>query len=291
MSSMPGGPERIPLARWTGREAIETWLLEQFKRPDAELDLAAMALALGALEHPAVPLERYARHLDALIADAGARHGEEMPLAARVRAINLSLFERHGYGGDAETYDNLDNANLIRVIDRRKGLPIALAILYLHIARGNGWSAEGINFPGHFVLRLEDRGSAVIIDPFAAGAACDADYLERLLRSTQGTGSALEQQHLAPASNRDMLLRLQNNIKTRQVQRGEFAAALAAVERMALIVPDHPGIWLEAAALHGEIGQLQRGLLCLDAVRRLDPQGALAQQTDALAKALRTKLN
>jgi regulator of sirC expression with transglutaminase-like and TPR domain len=76
----------------------------------------------------------------------------------RVAALTQVMAEEHGYNGDRQHYDDLQNANLIRVIDRRRGLPVALGILYLHAARAQGWRAAGINFPGHFLIAVEHDG-------------------------------------------------------------------------------------------------------------------------------------
>lgn len=103
---------------------------------------------------------------------------EAEPAAALAEAMR-----RQGYAGDVLTYDDLQNANLIRVIDRRKGLPVALGILWIHAARARGWRADGLAFPGHFLVRLEHR---VIVDPFNEGRLCDAAFLRRLLRATAG---------------------------------------------------------------------------------------------------------
>ena len=63
------------------------------------------------------------------------------------RALARTFCERFDYRGDSETYDDTQNADLIRVIRRRRGLPVALGILYLHAARAQGWPAVGLNFP------------------------------------------------------------------------------------------------------------------------------------------------
>jgi regulator of sirC expression with transglutaminase-like and TPR domain len=115
--------------------------------------------------------------------------------------------------------------------------------------------------------------------------------LERLLKRSQGPEAELAAEHLAVAGNRDMLLRLQNNIKIRCLKQEDHAGALAVVERMALVAPAHPGIWYEAATLNAEIGQLQRARTCLAAVVRLDPQGRLGGEAAQLLTELGKRLN
>lgn len=281
----------MDVSAWTETAAIESWLLAQSRRADEALDLAQMALALAALARPGIDAAPYAAHLDALAREAAALAAPGMRAEAQVAALNAVLFERGGYAGDSETYDDLANADLMRVIDRRKGLPIALSILYLHVARGLGWPAAGVNFPGHFLVQVGAGERGVLVDPFARGAVRAPAELERLLKRTHGPEAALAPEHLARAANRDILLRLQNNIKLRCVQAGDVAGGLATVERMALIAPANPLVWFEAATLNAELGQLLRARTCLEAVTRLDPERRLAAQVEQLGTRLAARLN
>src|SRR5207237_10819284 len=90
-------------------------------------------------------------------------------LAARAHAINEISLLKYVYSGDELTYDDLQNGNLMRVVDRRKGLPVALGILYLHTARAQGWESVGLAFPGHFLVRLGDGPDRLMLDPFPVG--------------------------------------------------------------------------------------------------------------------------
>src|SRR6184192_3802488 len=118
------------------------------------LPIGDAALALASFERPRVGLSRYRQHLTALARDVGRHPGATGELAARAHALNEIILLKYGYSGDELTYDDLQNANLMRVVDRRTGLPVALGILYLHAARAQGWDAVGLGFPGHFLIRL-----------------------------------------------------------------------------------------------------------------------------------------
>lgn len=281
----------MDVSAWTDAAAVEAWLRAEAARPDDALDLAAAALALAALARPGLDARPYAVHLDALAKDAAASAAPAVDPAERAAALNEVLFGRAGYRGDRETYDDLANADLARVIDRRKGLPIALSILYLHVARALGWPAAGLNFPGHFIVRLGAGADGVYVDPFEQGALRSEDDLAALLRRMQGAEAALAPEHLALAGNRDILLRLQNNIKRRCLDAGDMAAGLAAVERMALVAPASAAVWYEAAALNAELGQLRRARACLEEVARHDRQHRFAGAADELLQRLRARLN
>ena len=205
---------------------------------DHKIDLAQAALALAARELSNEPPDMYQAHLEELAASVGsACEGAGGSLAAKHNALSHVLHEQYGYAGDQESYDDLQNANLIRVIDRRKGLPIALGILYIHCGRALGWDICGLNFPGHFLIRLEDGPQRIILDPFNGGGAIDVAGLRTLLKSTLGPDAELRPAHYAPARNRDILIRLQNNRKVRLIKADQFAEALAAVEDMLMFAP------------------------------------------------------
>jgi len=252
---------------------------------DEAIDLAGTALALAALDHPQADHDSYRSHLDALAQDVG-RHK-----TAQASALRDVLIGQYGYRGDRESYDDLDNANLIRVIDRRRGLPVALSILWLHAARAQGWRAEGLNFPAHFLIRVDAGDGAVVLDPFNGGAALGAAELRMLRKRLGGNDAELTPQDCAPVGNRAILLRLQNNIKLRLLQANRREGALTVLERMVLIAPGQAGLWHECARLHRDIGNLRAAIACLERVTALAGSETARQAVAAELKSLRTTLN
>jgi len=263
---------------------------------DEAIDLGECALALAALDRPRVDLARYRQHLttlsDELSAAALDLVEEGLPeLEARIDAIRRVIYETHGYAGDSLTYDDLQNANLMRVIDRRKGMPIALGILVIAAARKLGWAAEGINFPGHFLVRLGAEGRSAILDPFNGGEPCTAAALPELLKSVAGPEAELEPQHYQPSSNRDVLLRLQNNIKLRLLREGAGERAARVIEAMLMIAPDNAGLWRESGLIHGELGNMRRGLNELRQALALERDPRSQHQTAILIQELSARVN
>src|SRR5579885_1509090 len=112
-------------------DAFDPEQCARYLRELAELDspvlpIADAALALASFERPRVGLARYRQHLATIARDVGRHHDAAGGLAARAGALNDVILLKHGYSGDELTYDDLQNANLIRVLDRRTGLPVAL---------------------------------------------------------------------------------------------------------------------------------------------------------------------
>lgn len=275
------------------REEAEDILRRIAQEDDAAIDLAEGALALAALDRPRVGLGRYRDHLAALVSDVRTvvHDVRERTLESCAAAVNTVLFNRHGYAGDSLTYDDMQNANLIRVIDRKKGLPVALGILFLHIARAQGWQAHGVNFPGHFLVSLEVAGERAILDPFAGGTVRQTDELRALLKSATGREAELEPHHYAPMANRDVLLRLENNIKLRQLRAGSEGAALATLNAMLLFAPRKAELWQEAGTINARLGNLKAAIDALEHALALGTGHAERYQVAALLQSLRTRMN
>ena len=255
------------------------------------LPIGEAALALAAFERPRVGLARYRQHLATIARDVG-RHGAAAgDLAARAEALNEIILLKYGYSGDELTYDDLQNANLMRVVDRRKGLPVALGILYLHAARAQGWDTVGLGFPGHFLIRLQDRAERLILDPFHGGRVCDAASLRELLKAMAGQEVELSPEHYAPVADRDILLRLQNNLKSRLLQAGRHDRALRVVETMLLLAPDLAELWHESGQLNAQIGNLRAAVSALEEYIGRAPDGAARYQAATFLQQLKSKLN
>jgi regulator of sirC expression with transglutaminase-like and TPR domain len=255
------------------------------------LPIGEAALAFASFDRPRVGLARYRRHLAALAQQVGEHAAGAGDLAARARALNEIILVKHRYSGDELTYDDLQNANLMRVVDRRKGLPVALGILYLHAARAQGWDAVGLGFPGHFLIRLADGAERLILDPFHGGRVCDAAGLRELLKAMAGQEIELTPEHYAPVADRDVLLRLQNNVKSRLLQAGSHERAVKTVETMLLLAPDLAELWQEAGLLHARLGNLGAAMRALQEFIARAPDGAARHQAAAFLQQLKTKLN
>ncbi len=267
-------------------------MLRQAARSGSErlADIAEVALALAALDQPGVDLAAYRDHLkDLAAATAGAAAGSDRP-QARAQAIRAGVYKTFGYSGDGETYDDMQNANLMRVIDRRKGLPVALGILVMHAARAQGWPIVGINFPSHFLLKLQTAGGGIIIDPFRGAEVMEASDLRKLLKSMAGADAELSPEFTVAVDDRGILARLQNNIKLRALGAGDLGRAGEVLETMTLLIPEEASLVLELAAIQAELGSLGAASARLRALIDANPSGAYPE-AEHLLETLQRRLN
>ena len=282
-----------PTDRWTGEDrtdpAIRAFLRDQGTKADSEIDLIETSLQLALLRQPGTGLGPYRDQLKAIADAVGGRGGASV--ADRAEALRTIIAGDYGFAGDHENYDDLQNANLIRVLDRRKGLPITLSILYLYVARAQGWLAHGLAFPGHFLVALEGEGGRIVLDPFESGMTRGAPELRALVKRMQGPDAELAPDHYASALNRAILTRLQNNICARLVRQGEFNEALRTAEAVTWFNPHDAGAWRDMGMLHAELGNLRAAVMMLEESLVNDDRQARRHVTAALIQKLRTRLN
>ena len=261
--------------------------------PDTEIDIGEAALQFARIDAPEADCEAARAHLSELARASNELAGtiDETDLAARAVGLSGLLGGRFSYRGDSETYDHPANANLIRVIERRRGLPVALGVIWLHTAQSAGWAAHGVDFPAHFLIAMPGPGGQSVLDVFNGGTPLTSKDLRALLKQVEGETAELRPGLLRPMSARRVLLRLQNNILTRRLVANDPEGALTCAEDMLRIAPDHASLWQQVALLNQKLDRIGAALRCFDRFLALVPDGAAAREAKAIAETLRGRLN
>lgn len=257
----------------------------------AEIGILEPALALACFEAPVDSLDFYRTHLDMMAQHIRTASAGIDDAAGRAAVLADVVYGTFGYAGDSDTYDDLQNANIIRVIDRRKGLPVALGVLLIHLARAQGWEMWGLDFPGHFLLRLDGAMDRVILDPFHGGVILDPPALRALLKATLGTETELQARHYQQVSDLEVLLRLQNNIKIRLIKDRRIVEALGIVDTMLLLAPDHATLWREAGLMNAHLGKTRTAIDALETYSRKESRDAPRREVATLILELQAKLH
>ncbi len=274
-----------------GLSQHESVLIAAGLAADEEIDVAAVALALAALDCPGCDLAPYIAHLDEIATAVKAGCAEPGHIDARADILALVIHQKFGYSGDQGSYNDMQNANLIKVIDRRKGLPVALGLLYIAVARQQGWACAGLNFPGHFLIRLELGSARRILDPFNGGVKMEIPQLRSLLKGMAGDGAELQPDYYQPVGNRDVLLRLLNNIKGRALQSNDFIRSADILHRMRMISPKAAHLGYEHCMVHARLGNVPEALEAIHACLEYAEDAKLRQLAEMAQQQLRLKLN
>ena len=179
--------------------------------------------------------------------------------------------------GDLMHHDDPRNTDVIDVADRRRGLSATLAVYYLHAARACGVKCAGVDFPGHFLLRVDTGEGPVALDPFSQGRlVLPSELTRRALRTglTPAVADRLEVL-MAPVSDRQVLIRLQNVLFARAINTRDFEGAERSALRRALLDPADHRPWLDVAQAREKQGALTGALEALGRARELDHGAAL----------------
>jgi len=208
-------------------------------------DVAPGALAIASVEYPRLDprvwLDRLEAFGEAALALVAREAGVEGPLHARVDAVNLCLFGELGFRGNRDRYGDIRNSCLNQVIERRTGIPITLSVVYMDVARRAGLRVEGVNFPGHFLVRVRDAAhvassAGLLVDPFNEGAILtEQDCRELLGRHAEPV--AFSPDLLARATRRQMFQRMLVNLKRLYVQHRSFPQAKVVTDALLALSP------------------------------------------------------
>ena len=217
-------------------------------------DLAVAALMIARIEYPRLDAGPYLDRIDAIGSEAKLR--VEIAAAApvdapprldphdyaRVMALNEYLFGDLRFVGNHVTYEDPRNSFLNEVLDRRTGIPITLALVYMEVARRAGVAVEGVNFPGHFLLRCRARRGLpqtddLIIDAFHGGALLSEEACREQLRQHAGDEAGVDLPLLVHATKPQILARMLLNLKRLYVQMHSFPQALDVTELLRAVDP------------------------------------------------------
>jgi regulator of sirC expression with transglutaminase-like and TPR domain len=209
--------------------------------------LASAALVVARLEYPDIDPGRSLEILNRLGAQARLRMRriKGRSIRARIAALNALLFEDEGFSGNHGHYDDFRNSFLNVVLERRLGIPITLALVYMEVAGRAGLDVQGVAFPGHFLMRVpspgaDDASEEILLDPFDAGVELDiADCRKLLARhlGPSGDDAPFDPALLRPCSPRHMLARILNNLKRTYVEVRSFAHARRATNLLLSVEP------------------------------------------------------
>lgn len=258
-----------------------------------ELDLARAALAISAEENPELDPDPWLAVLDGLAAEVAPRlealPGGAAGEVARLDALRRYLFEEKGFHGDREDYYDPANSLLDRVLARRAGIPITLAIVVIEVGRRVGLPLLGVAFPGHFLVR-HALHPHVLLDPFAGRFVTHRGCREIL--AAVGDGSIpFHPRLLAPVTGRCIVHRLLNNLRAVYAARGDVERTLATLDRMLLVAPDNAVHLRERGLLHLHRGDLSGALEDLARYLSIEPEAPDREAVESLLAQGRQRLS
>lgn len=199
----------------------------EINKPDREIDLSTAALYIAQIEYPDLNIDQYLKKLESMGATVAQRlPATQYPLKV-IQTINQYLYTELKFQGNGTDYYNPCNSFLNDVIDRRTGIPITLALVYLHIAKMIGFPMVGIGMPGHFLIRPDFEDSEIFVDAFDRGEILfKEDCRQKLMDIYQQNIPSIPAELLQPITNRQFLFRMLNNLQSIYLNQPDFDRAL-----------------------------------------------------------------
>jgi len=252
------------------------------------MSLARAALLVAAEEYPQLPIELYLARLDQMAEEVKDRLADETAPLVVLQEMLEMLFERRHFRGNRDAYYDPRNSFLNDVLDRGLGIPLTLGIVVLEVGWRLGLPLEGVNFPGHFLVRFKGNALELLLDPFDDGKLRFGDEAQELLDHVYGGMVRLQDAFLRRAGKRDMLARLMTNLKGVYVNVGDDRRALAAVERILLIHPTSRSDNRSRGLLLARLGRRGEAVEQLEAYLTLAPGASDAERIRGMVESLRS---
>lgn len=247
---------------------------QEINQPDAQIDLASAALYIAQEEYPNLEVDAYLNALDVMAGEAEERLPVERYPLRVIQCLNQYFYEDLGYTGNARDYYDPRNSFLNDVIDRRTGIPITLALVYLEVARRLDFPMVGIGMPGHFLIRPEFEEAGIFVDAFNRGEILFEQDCEARLAQIYAQQVQLLPSFLEPVSRKQLLARLLTNLKMIYLNRKDFPKALAAVERILLLFPDALMELRSRGLLYYQVGEWTKAARDLEMYLAVTPDGS-----------------
>jgi len=253
------------------QRSLRYLLVEELSRSEAKLDLGRASLLIAAEEYPQLSVDLYLARLDQVAEEVKDRLANETAPLVVLNDLLKTLFERRKYAGNRKAYYDPRNSFLNDVLDRGVGIPLTLGIVLLEIGWRLDLPLEGVNFPGHFLVRYAGIEVDLLIDPFDSGRVRFEDEAQQFLDQAYGGAVAMRDDFLRPASKRDMLTRLLTNLKGIYTKIGDDRRALGVVERLLMISPTSPTESRARGILLARLGRHEDAARQLEAYLRVSP--------------------
>lgn len=262
-------------------------LAEELARAEPEIDLARAALLIAKEEYPQLSVELYLARLDQVAEEVKDRLADETAPPLVLQELIDTLYRRRGFGANRKAYYDPRNSFLNDVLDRGVGIPLTLGIVVLEVGWRLGLPLEGVNFPGHFLVRYRGEALDLLVDPFHGGKLRFEDQAQELLDRAYGGMVRVQPSFMRQATRRDMLVRMLTNLKGVYMRVGDHERALAAVERTLMLTPTAPAENRSRGILLARLGRHDEAATQLEKYLRVSPGAADADRVEDMLRDLK----
>ena len=227
---------------------------------DASLPVLEAAVAVAQDEAPGLDAQGVLAQIDALAERLRRRIPADAAPLQRLWLLNTYFFQELGFAGNVNDYYDRRNSYLPEVLKTRRGIPITLALLYIELATQVGLRAQGVSFPGHFLVKLQMPRGEVLIEPFS-GQSLSREDLEERLAPWRGQSGLRDDEaplglFLQAAPAREVIARLLRNLKEIHRNAGDWPRLAAVLQRLVILLPQAWEERRDRALAMAELGRI-----------------------------------
>lgn len=264
---------------------------------DDSLPLLEAAASIAQDEEPTLDVEQVLDDVDRLLKRVRSRLSPDADDLTRLAVLTQVFHKEMGFGLNANDYHAPENSYLHEVLRTRRGIPISLSVIWLELAQGLGLHAQGISFPGHFLVKVALDAGLVVLDPvdgqslgldtLAERLAPYRDAQDRLAGPDLDEGETPLGLYLQGCPPRDLLARMLRNLKDIFHTQEDWPRALAVMDRLVVLLPADMRERRDRGLVHAELGHAGQALADLQAYLEAEPlatdHGALQARMKEIA--------
>lgn len=210
---------------------------------DTDFPLLEAAAAIAQDEEPTLDIQAVLATCDALMVRLKRRLKRDAEPIQQLTALNQFFYQELGFSGNANNFYAPENSYLNEVFRTRRGIPISIAVIWLELARGLGLQADGVSFPGHFLVKVTLPEGLVVLDPLTGQSLGLERLSEQLLPFRNRTEDGEDSDtplglYLQPATPRDILTRMLRNLKEIFSSQTDWPRLKCVLDRLIVLNPD-----------------------------------------------------
>ncbi|MEX8518590.1 MAG: SirB1 family protein [Leptothrix sp. (in: b-proteobacteria)] len=248
---------------WTSLTPLEYFA--SLVADDRSFPLTEAVVALAQDEDARHDLQTVLADIDALAARLKVRLPADASPLVRLRQLQRYFFQELGFAGHQEVRSAADNY-LHEVLRTRRGSPLALAVIYLELAGQIGLHAEGVSFPGHFLIRLSLPLGDVVLDPLNGQSLSRETLIAWLEPHTRQANSVQElslDAYLRPAAAREIVAHLLRQLEAVQRRTQDWTRLLAVQQRLVTLLPQEHDWRRERGLTLAQLGHAEEAIVDL----------------------------
>ncbi len=227
---------------------------------EEQFPLLEAAASIAQDEEPQLDIQGVLATCDALLVRLKRRVKAEADPMRKLSVLNQFFYTDLGFSGNANNFYAPENSYVNEVLQTRRGIPISIAVIWLELAQALELQAEGISFPGHFLVKVTLPEGLVVLDPLTGDSLGLDNLAERLAPFRQHLGDASDMEaplglYLQPAPPRDILTRMLRNLKEIFNSQEDWQRLIKVQDRLLVLHPDAPAEKRDRGLALIELGQ------------------------------------